>query len=143
MAQADGHGECGEQQELRDQPDNRTGVDRPPYLSTALPVVARSGQSMVCDDLTASRRENRVHAAVVRSGWGISSNEGRETIIARFALAWTVPPIAGVLCVLIVASVPANATSCQAPSVERTGSWMLELHAPKTPAPCQAFPGVA
>jgi hypothetical protein len=82
-AQAEGQRERGEQEDLRDQPGNWAGVHRPPYLSNAsLSLLDRSEQSMVVSYLTASRRQNRMQDAVMRSGWDILPDEGRETVRA-------------------------------------------------------------
>ena len=70
---------------------------------------------MACCELAGSG-QNWTRAAVVRSGWDIISGEGR--------------PIGDMLSAIIVASVPVTARSCHAPSVERRGSWILELHDP-------------
>jgi hypothetical protein len=84
---------------------------------------------VVCSQLAGSG-QNRTQAAVVRSGWYIVSDEGRETVRTRVAPARIVLPIGDLLSAIIVALVPATARSCHAPSVERRGSWILELHAP-------------
>jgi hypothetical protein len=90
-------GEGSEQQHHEHNSGDRSGVDRAPYLSTASwPVVARSEQRMVSNDLSAGRHQNRMSA-------------------------------------MIVALVAATAKSLRAPSVERRGSWILDLHAPYDP----------
>jgi hypothetical protein len=84
---------------------------------------------VVCSELVGSG-QNWTQAAVLRSGWDIISDERRETVRARLAPARIVLPIGDLLSAIIVALVPATARSCHAPSVERRGSWILELHTP-------------
>src|SRR5436309_3513858 len=84
---------------------------------------------MVCDDLTAGRRQNRLQATTVRSGRDIVCKEGREIVRAGPGPGRIVLPIGAVVRAMIVALIDATAKSCPAPSVEHRGSWIIDLHA--------------